>query len=75
MDKKQIKAWYKQFKNDRTSVDSDPRSSRPSNTITPENIDRVRLAIEEDHRLTVRELKSDLETPKTCVSRILTENF
>ena len=52
----QIKEWYRRFKNGRTSVDSDPRSGRPSLTKTPENIERVRLAIEGDHRLTVREL-------------------
>lgn len=71
----QIKEWYKRFKNGRMSVDSDPRSGRPSSTLTTENIDRVRLAIEEDRRLTVRELENDLGIPKTCVSRILTENL
>ena len=35
----QIKEWYRRFKNGRTSVDSDPRSSRPSLTTIPENID------------------------------------
>ena len=50
----QIKEWYRRFKNGRTSVDSDPRSGRPSLTATPESIERVRLAIEGDRRLTVR---------------------
>ena len=50
----QIKEWYKRFKNGRTSVDSDPRSGRRSLTTTPENIERVQLAIEGDRRLTVR---------------------
>ena len=75
MGKTQIKEWCKRFKNGRTSVDSDPRSGRPLNTITPENIERVRLAIGEDRRLTVRELESNLGILKTCVSRILTENL
>ena len=56
----QIKEWYKRFKNSRTSVDSDPRSGRPSLTTTPENIERVRLAIESDRRSTVSELENDL---------------
>ena len=59
----QIKAWYRRFKNGRTSVDSDPRSGRPSLTTTPENIKRVR-------RLTVRELENDLGIPKTTVWEI-----
>ena len=52
----QIKEWYMPFRNGRTSVDSDPRSGRPSLTTTPENIESVRLAIEGDRRLTVREI-------------------
>ena len=52
-------------------VDSDPRSGRPSLTTTPENIDHVRLAIEGDRRLTVRELENDLGIPKTTVWEIL----
>ena len=67
----QIKEWYRWFKNGRTSVDSDPRSGRPSLTTTPENIERVRLAIEGDRRLTVRELENDLGIPETTVWEIL----
>ena len=67
----QIKEWYRRFKNDRTCVDSDPRSGLPSLTTTPENIERVRLAIEGDRRLTVRELENDLGIPKTTVWEIL----
>ena len=67
----QIKEWYRRFKNGRTSVDSDPRSGRPSLTTTPENIERVRLAIEGDRQLTVRKLENDLGIPKTTVWEIL----
>ena len=63
----QIKKWYRRLKNGRTSVDSDPRSGRPSLTTTPENIEHVGLAIEGDRRLTVRELENDLGIPKTTV--------
>ena len=67
----QIKEWYMRFKNARTSVDSDPRSGRPSLTTTPENIEHMRLAIEGDRRLTVCELENDLGIPKTTVWEIL----
>ena len=56
MSKTRIKEWYNRFKGGRTSVDSDSRSVRPSTTKTLDNIKRVRLAIEVDRRLTVREL-------------------
>ena len=54
MGQTQMKEWFNCFKDGRTSANSDPRSSRPSTTKTPENIERVRLAIEEDRRLIVR---------------------
>ena len=63
----QIKEWYRRLKNGRISVDSDARSSQPSLTTTPENIERVRLAIKGDRRLTVRELENDFGIPKTTV--------
>ena len=67
----QMKEWYRRFKNGRTSVDSDPRSGRLPLTTTPENIERVRLAIEGDRHLTFRELENDLGIPKTTVWEIL----
>ena len=60
MSKTRIKEWYSRFKGGRTSVDSDSRSGRPSTTKTLDNIERVRLAIEGDRRLTIRELENDL---------------
>ena len=69
--KKRIKVWYNRFKGGRTSVDSDSRSGRPSTTKTLDNIERVRLAIEGDHPLTVRELENDLGIPKITVWEIL----
>ena len=67
MSKTRIKEWYNRFKGDRTSVDSDSRSGRHSMTKTLNNIERVRLAIEGDRRLTVRELRNDLGIPKITV--------
>ena len=54
MSKTRIKEWYNRFKGGRTSIDSDSRSGRPSTTKTLDDIERVRLAIEGDRRLTVR---------------------
>ena len=71
MSKTRIKKWYNRFKGGRTSVDSHSHSGRPSTTKTVDNIERVRLAIEGDGRLTVRELENDLGIPKTTVWEIL----
>ena len=66
-----IKEWYNRFKRGCTSVDNDSHSRRPSTTKTLDNIERVRLAIEGDRLLTVRELENDLGIPKTTVWEIL----
>lgn len=75
MSKTRIKEWFNRFKEGRTSVDSDPRSGRPSTTKTLDNIERVRLAIEQDRRMTVRELEEDIGIPKTIIWEILTSNL
>ncbi|GFT44632.1 histone-lysine N-methyltransferase SETMAR [Trichonephila clavipes] len=75
MGKTQIKEWYGRFKNCRTSVDSDPRSGRPSTGTSSHNVERVRVAVEQDRRLTVRELEDEIRITKSTVWRILTENL
>lgn len=71
----QIKVWHKRFKDGRESVESDPRSGRPATSRTPENVERVRAAVSQGRRLTVRELEADLGIPKTTVSQILTQDL
>ena len=71
MSKTRIKEWYNRFKGGRTSVDGDSRSGRTSTTKILDNIERVRLAIEGDRRLTVRELENDLGIAKNSVWEIL----
>ncbi|XP_033224565.1 protein GVQW3-like [Belonocnema kinseyi] len=73
--KTQIKEWYRRFKSGRTSLDSDPRSGRPSTGTSSDNVERVRVAVEQDRRLNVRELEDELGIPKSTVWRILTENL
>ena len=67
----QINEWYRWFENGRTSLDSDHRSGWPSLTTTPENIEHVRLTIEGDRRLTVRQLVNYLGIPGTIAWEIL----
>ncbi|GFV53608.1 hypothetical protein TNCV_2643271 [Trichonephila clavipes] len=60
MGKTQIKEWCGRFKNGRTCVDSDPRSGRPSTGTSSHNVERVRVAVEQDRRLTGRELDDEI---------------
>lgn len=54
------------FKDDRIFVDSDFRRGRPSTAITPDNIKQVRLLIENDRQLSLRNFENDLGIPKYC---------
>jgi len=74
MSEAHIKLWYRRFKDGWESVESDRRSGRPSTSRTPENVESVRAAINENQQLTVQELE-DLGIPRTIVSQILTEDL
>ena len=75
MSEAQIKLWYQCFKDGRESDESDRCSGRPSTGRTPENVERVRAAINENRRLTVQELEEALGISRTVVSQILTEDL
>ncbi len=62
-----INGWYKWFKDGHTSVDSDPHSGCPSVARTNDNIQHMRLAINEDCQLTVQELADDFGMVKCSV--------
>ena len=63
------------FKDDRESVESDPHSGRPATNRTPENVERVRAAINQDWQLAVRELGAALGIPNTTASDIMTQDL
>lgn len=56
-----IKEWYNQFKDGRTSAESDSRSGRPLTSRNDAIIDQVRTLVLEDHRITVRELADEMD--------------
>ena len=48
-----IKLWYRRFKDGRESIESDRRSGRPSTSRTPDNVESVWAAVNENRQLTV----------------------
>ena len=48
--------WLSRFKNGRMSLEDDERSGRPSSGMTPENVEKVRQAIQEDRRWIVEDV-------------------
>ena len=75
MSEAQMKLWYQHFKEGWKSVESDIHSGRSATSRTPENVERVQAAINNNRRLIVGELEEKLGIPQTSVSEILTENF
>ena len=69
-----IKGWRICFKDRRESVESDTCSGRPATSRTPENVDRVQAAVNEDLCVTEHEPEADLRIIKTTVSKILTQD-
>ena len=55
----QVFDWFRRFKEGRNSVESDPRSGRPSTSRKEEMIAKVRKILRNNRRLTVREIADD----------------
>jgi len=55
-----IKEWYNRFKDNSTSVDSEPRHGRPSTSRNDNVINQVRTLLMQDRRITVQELADEV---------------
>lgn len=73
MNDTQIKEWFRRLKNGRVSVDSEPRSGRPSSTLKKTRETCGTCAIRDQQKSSfdcVRELEEDFGIRKIIVSRI-----
>src|SRR5215469_2733790 len=59
MGRTQVFDWFRRLKEGRTSVESDPRSGRPSTTRNKEIIAKVKTIVHNNKRMTVREIADD----------------
>jgi len=70
-----IKEWYSRFKDGSTSVDSEPRHSRPSTSRNDNVINQVRTLLMKDRHITVRELADEVGVSIGSVHTILTADL
>ncbi|XP_064098651.1 protein GVQW3-like [Macrobrachium nipponense] len=56
----QIKEWYNRFKQGQISVESKPRSGRPSTSRNEEFVENDRRIVEDDRRITIKEITEEL---------------
>jgi len=75
MGRKQVFEWFHQFKEGRTSVESDPRSGRPSTLRNEEMIAKVRTVVRNNRRLTVRETADECGISMGSCNAILTDDL
>ena len=62
MGRTQVLDCFRRFKEGRTSVESDPRSGRPSTSRNEEMVAKVRTIVRNNRRLTIREIADDCAT-------------
>jgi hypothetical protein len=48
--------WHRRFKGGRTSLEDGERTGRPSTSVTPENVERIRELVHADRRRTINDI-------------------
>ncbi|GFT89290.1 protein GVQW3 [Trichonephila clavipes] len=67
--------WFRPFKEGRQSVNSDPRSGRPSTSRNEDKIAQVKAVVRSDRRLTVREIAQECHISVGSCDEILRKNL
>jgi len=75
MGRTQVFDWFRRFKEGRTSVESDPRSGRPSKLRNEELIAKVITFFRNNRRMTVREIADDCGISVGSCDAILTRKL
>eukprot|EP00096_Caligus_rogercresseyi_P005204 TRINITY_DN2022_c0_g2_i2.p1 TRINITY_DN2022_c0_g2~~TRINITY_DN2022_c0_g2_i2.p1 ORF type:complete len:122 (+),score=11.94 TRINITY_DN2022_c0_g2_i2:175-540(+) len=70
-----IKRWRKDFDNGTFALYKNTSSGRPRETRTPELIAAVKRLIEDNPRMTTRQIAAEFSLPQKTVSRLLTEDL
>ena len=63
------------FKTDRTSVDNDEHTGRPTSCTIPETVARIQELIRQDGRRTIPDIAEELEVGYGTCQRVLTEEL
>ncbi|KAI6646966.1 hypothetical protein LOD99_9060 [Oopsacas minuta] len=70
-----IYRWIERFDNGDEELHDDPRPGRPTSSKTHSNIERVQTILDEDRRISLRELEERVGISKTTLHSIITENL
>ncbi len=75
MSKNRLRVWHKRFLAGRTNFKDDKHTGRPCSTRSQTNIGVVQQALQQDQRLTVRQLSQMTDIPKSGVHSILKKDL
>jgi len=75
MSRKCVYDWFARFRAGKESVEDEPRSGRSSTSRTVENIERVRVLLAKDRRLTLRLIAEEVGISKDTVGAIIHEDL
>ncbi|GFT46665.1 protein GVQW3 [Trichonephila clavipes] len=67
--------WFRRFKESRQSVNSDPRSGRPSTSRNDHKIAQVKAVVHSDRRLTVQKIAQECHISVGSCDEILRKNL
>ena len=71
----QCHEWYQRSKSDRTSIEEDPKSGRPSTSMDDDHVEKVLPVIRQNRRLTVREVAEEVGICKSSCHLILIDKL
>ena len=69
------KRWAKWFREGREEVEDEARPGRPVTETTSENIEQVRLIIDDDPHITIEEMQEQTGLSHGTVQRIITDHL
>lgn len=67
--------WYARFRSGHLDLEDSPREGRPKSAVVDINVDRVLKLVNEDRRMTMREIEKALDLSHGTVNRILHEEL
>jgi len=70
-----VERWSKLFREGREEIEDKPRSGRPITETTFENIERIRLLIDDDPYLTIEELEYETGLSHGTIHRIIADQL
>lgn len=68
-----VKYWFAEFRRDRTTTTDAPRSGRPNEAVTPENIKKIREIVLADRKVKLNEIAKTIGISKERVGHIIHE--